>query len=310
MADISISPVNTSRTPMPAVSNNRNINANRTAPGAGQATAAKAADKVREEAQTQRERSAEIRREQLDDVIAVSRDGDTVQATEQSRERLAEEAFGHMEVRSDEASSTDGQVTEEAIAQSAVTAIEGSATQQAIADSTEDRLVNGSRTDEAISESTERAAEGTDRTEQAIEAGNERADQEEAQEEYNQKLASYNGISDMKLEQMYLQGEISKIDYDKEMEAREERKEAENKDDARFGNEITGAEVLKEGGERDLRQIETAFSGEANDNISANDRMEIIETLDAQTANAQADANVVTDATASGEEAIRKVVFS
>ncbi|MBO5551599.1 MAG: hypothetical protein J5966_06545, partial [Lachnospiraceae bacterium] len=202
MADISVSPVNTNRTPMPAVSNPRNVNTFENAAGAGRTEGAGAAGRVREEAQTERERSEELRREQLEDVIAVSRDGDTVQATEQSRERLAEEAFGHMEIRQDQTAT--GEVTEEAIAESAVTAIEGSATQQAIADSTEDRLVNGSLTDEAIRESSERDAEGTGRTEQAIEAGKERADQEEAEEEYNEKLASYNGISDMKLEQMYL----------------------------------------------------------------------------------------------------------
>ena len=308
MADISISPVNTNTSPMPAVTAARSTDAARQTSGVDQAAASRAADRVREEAETQRERSAELRREQLEDVIAVSRDGDTVQATEQSRERLAEESFGHMEIRQEP--TVTGEVTGEAIAESAVTAIEGTAVQQAVADSIQDRLVNGSRTDEAIRESTERTLGGSDRTEQAIEAGNERAEQEEAEEEYNQKLASYNGISDMKLEQMYLQGEISKIDYDKEMASREERREAGNEDDTRFGNEITGAAVLRESGERDLQQIETAFSDESNDNISASDRMEILETLEAQTTNAQADANLVTDANASGEEAVRKIVFS
>ncbi|MBQ8956070.1 MAG: hypothetical protein IJ075_03785 [Lachnospiraceae bacterium] len=304
MADISISPVNTNISPAPAASNTRSANA----AGANRTAGAKAADQAREAAEALRERSAEIRREQLEDVISVSEDGDTVQATDQSRQKLAEEAFGHMEIRQDQTET--GEVTEEAIAESAVIAIEGSETQQAIAESTQDRLVNGSRTEEIIGESVERTLNGTSRTDQAIEAGNERAEQEEAEEEYNEKLASYNGISDMKLEQMYLQGEISKIDYDQEMESREERREAENEDNARFGNEMTGAAVLEESGERDLQQIETAFSGEANDTISTEDRMEIIESLDARTLNAQADANVISDANASGEETIKKVVFS
>ena len=117
----------------------------------------------------------------------------------------------------------------------------------------------------------------------------------------------------MMLEQMYLKGEISKIDYDKEMESREEIREAEGIDNAQFSNEMTGAAVLQESGQRDLQEIETAFSPEANNNLSGEQRMEILETLEAQQAlnfNTQDAANVISDANASGEETIKKVVFS
>lgn len=315
MADISISPINVNTTPAPAVRNNMRNTNGADSLGAGRAdrsAASQAADKAREAAEAQRERSAEIRREQLEDVIAVSKDGDTVQASEKSIERLEEDAFGHMEVRRDQTAADD--ITQEAIAKSEETALEGTETQQAIAESREETLLSNTRTEEAIEASTERTLNGTSRTEEAIEAGNERAEEEEAEEAYEQKLQSFQGISDMKLEQMYLQGEISKIDYDQEMESREEAREAEDQENTQFGNQMAGAAVLQEAGQRDLQQIETAFSGEANNNtISGADRMEIIETLDAQTAqaaNIQPAGNIVTDENASGEELVHKVVFS
>ena len=320
MAGISIEPINVNTTPAPAVRNMRGANAAGAAGGVNQTAATQAADTAKEAAEAQREKSAEVRREQLEDVIAVSKDGDTVQATNESRERLAEDAFGHMEVRQgqetgnqDQDQTITGEVTEEVIAERTQTAIEGSESQQAIAESVNDRLVNGSRSEEAIAESIDRTLNGTSRTEEAVEAGNERAEQEEAEKEYNEKLASYQGISDMMLEQMYLKGEISKIDYDKEMESREEIREAEGIDNAQFSNEMTGAAVLQESGQRDLQEIETAFSPEANDNLSGAQRMEILETLEAQQAqnfNTQDAANVISDANASGEETIKKVVFS
>lgn len=323
MADISISSVNNINTaPAPVIRNNA---AGDTKSSAG----AQAAEKAREAAEAQKERSAEIRREQLEDVIAVSKDGDTVQATDKSLERLAEDSFGHMEVRQDQnqdqtqvqdqnqnqdrIQTQTGEVTEEAINQSTQTAIEGTESQQAIEESIDKARVSTSRTEEAIAQSVDRTVNGESRTEQAIEAGNEKAEEEDAEEEYLEKLSSYQGISDMKLEQMYLQGEISKIDYDQEMESRKEEREAESEENETFENQMTGAAVMMDNGQRDLNQIQTVFSDEANDNISAEDRMEIIETLDAQTAqnfNTQAASNLVTDENASGEESVKKIVFS
>ncbi|MBQ7584027.1 MAG: hypothetical protein IJT24_05395 [Lachnospiraceae bacterium] len=333
MADISISPINNVNTASAPVRNNtvRNINGTGAARGVQPSAGAKAAEQAKEAVEAQKERSAEVRREQLEDVIAVSKDGDTVQATDKSLERLKEDAFGHMEVRKDQTETGEavngqaetganingqteaGEVTGQAMEESAETAAEGTESRQAIQESIEKSRLNGSRTEEAIEDSVERAVNGVSRTEEAIELGNRRAEQEEAEKEYNQKLTSYQGISDMKLEQMYLQGEISKTDYDQEMASREEARETEAEDNARFGNQMAGAAVLQESGQRDLNQIETAFSGEANNTISAADRMEIIETLDTQTAlniNNQASANMVTDENASGEETVKRVVFS
>ena len=248
-------------------------------------------------------------RPELEDVIAVSKDGDTVQASETSKERLEEDAFGHVEVKQD--NTETGVRTEEALEQSAQTAAEGTESQQAIKEAIQNMVVDGTRTEEAIEESTERAVTGTDRTEEAIELGNERAAEEEEEEDYIQEtqtekhedqIATYTGISDMRLEQMYLQGEISQNDYNREMEAREEEREAEQADDGNFSTQMTGAAALEESGERDLDQIENVFSDDANDNIAATDRMQIIQSLDAAAAAMNGDG-------AGGEESAKRVVI-
>ena len=76
---------------------------------------------------------------------------------------------------------------------------------------------------------------------------------------------------------------------------------------------MTGAAVLRESGRRDLNEIETATSEDANDNLTGAQRLEIIETLEsgrAQAVNQQDAANMVTDDNTSGEETIKKIVFS
>lgn len=237
-------------------------------------------------------------REGLENVVSVSKDGDTVQASDQGMEKLEEDAFGRMVVQKDDEASGGYDLGNS-----------GELTKSAIAESAEKTVGSDSRTEEAIKESIEKMSIQPSRTEEAQAAGAEQAEKEEAEEEYNaevnaEKLASFEGVSDMKLEQMYLQGKISKTDYDKEMESREETREAENADDGRFSVRMTGAAALKESGERDLSQIENVFSGEANDNIAPADRMQIIESLDANTT------GTVTEDTAGGEETAKKIVIT
>ena len=310
MADISIAPVgNGGMASANTVNNTRNANALTSIRRTVAAEDPAKADHAKEAQEADK-----ARQDRLKDVISVSEDGDTVQATKDSRDRLAEDAFGRVEVRresdDEEERETTGEVTDQATTESAETAIEGTESKQAIEERNSRILENDTKTEEAIDESVKEQLLGTSRTDFAIEEGNKRAEEEEEEEEYNQKLASYTGISDQKLEQMYLQGEISRMDYDKEMEAREERREAENTGNNQFGNEMTGMAVLEESGKRDLDQIETAFSPEANDNIEAADRMAIIESMDARAQNAVTDQNIVTDANTSGEETIKRVVFS
>jgi hypothetical protein len=237
-------------------------------------------------------------REGLENVVSVSKDGDTVQASDQGMEKLEEDAFGKMVIQNKDEASGGYDFGDS-----------GERTKEAIAESVDKILDNDTKTEEAIAESIEKMAAKPTRTEEAIENGIEQADKEEAEDEYQaevtaQKLSSFEGVSDMRLEQMYLQGEISKTDYDKEMESREETREAENADDGKFSRQMTGAAALKESGDRELNQIETVFSGEANDNIAPADRMQIIESLDSATT------GTVNDSNYSGEETAKKIVIT
>ena len=303
MADIKINPVaerNIIQNPAADVRNAGNAQRSQVAAKKSESVAKAQADKELQKA---------VERPELEDVIAVSKDGDTVQASETSKERLEEDAFGHVEVKQD--NTETGERTEEAIAESAQTAVEGTESQQVIKDAIQNMVVDGTRTEEAIEESTERAVTGTSRTEEAIELGNERAAEEEEEEDYIQEtqtqkhedqITTYTGISDMRLEQMYLQGEISQNDYNREMEAREDEREAEQTNAGNFSTQMTGAAALEESGERDLDQIENVFSDEANDNIAAADRMQIIQSLDAATTAMNGD-------DAGGEEPAKRVVI-
>ncbi|MCR5747827.1 MAG: hypothetical protein K6G03_08970 [Lachnospiraceae bacterium] len=286
---------------------------------------------------TQSEQKNISEKPELEDLIAVSKDGDTVQASETAKERLEEDAFGHVEVKQEALSGNneaaentgisamneteananglsakDGSegVTGQAIAEQTEAAIEGTERQQAIKEAVKDMIVNGSRTEEAIEESNAKSVSGQSRTEEAIELGAKRSEAEEEEEEYiktsetqqhEDMVSTYQGISDMRLEQMRIEGKISQSDYDREMEAREEARKDELEEAGKFSTQMTGAEALEESGERDEAQIQTVFSDEANDNIEAADRMQILQSLDAATA--------VTGDNASGEETARRVVI-
>ena len=55
---------------------------------------------------------------------------------------------------------------------------------------------------------------------------------------YEADITSYIGYSDSELKQMYLEGDISQIDYNREMEARKAREEAEASENDKFNKDI------------------------------------------------------------------------
>lgn len=243
MADIRIDPVNTSPV-YPA------------APNAGNAARAQqnaAADRSQDnKVQTPDDDKTKVSEKELEDVIAVSRDGDTVQASEISKERLEEDAFGKMVVNEEKE---------------------------------EDNRLEEERKEEV--------------KEEAVKEEN----REEAQEKYDtaQNNMTYAGYTDAQLEQMYLKGDISKNDYDKEMEAREERLETEQEEDSANSERMVRLGAMAEDSERDAMELENAFSPDSSDTISGADRMAVIEALDSAT-------GPYTGADDSGEESAKRVI--
>ncbi len=94
-----------------------------------------------------------------------------------------------------------------------------------------------------------------------------------------QTSADFIGISDDRLEQMYLQGEISQYDYNNEMEAREAERENIREDNAMFSNQMNALDMAQRRVENDADSIRKATSEEANDKLSAQVRLDIIEGL-------------------------------
>ncbi len=94
------------------------------------------------------------------------------------------------------------------------------------------------------------------------------------------EIQSYAGYTDQQLEQMYLKGEISKQDYDSEMELRESREaEAveEDEENARLAGKMAATENM---GKQDEIELKKVFSEDASDTFKAGDRAEIIDTLE------------------------------
>ena len=93
-------------------------------------------------------------------------------------------------------------------------------------------------------------------------------------------ITSYASYTDSQLEQMYLQGDISKIDYDLEMESREAAKEERTKDTSEFTNDMT-EDIAKEADmERTAYNIDMLDTGDTSDTIPVEVRMQAMLNLD------------------------------
>lgn len=96
-------------------------------------------------------------------------------------------------------------------------------------------------------------------------------------------ITSYAGYTDTQLKQMYLDGEISKYNYDKEMESRDEEKQniaSSNKDFSKeVMNTVSGMEKVSE----DAEQIQIAFGNNSNQTPDPSTRVEIMSALQSVT---------------------------
>ncbi|MCR5304036.1 MAG: hypothetical protein K6E33_05675, partial [Lachnospiraceae bacterium] len=113
--------------------------------------------------------------------------------------------------------------------------------------------------DRVVIELQEKAEEAR---EKRLEAVKEEMKEQEEKAEENAKSAnvtSFAGLSDSKLEQMYLQGIISRKDYESEIEARKNDKEQFEEDSERISVDITNAVSEEEDGKNTESAIENAF---------------------------------------------------
>ena len=78
---------------------------------------------------------------------------------------------------------------------------------------------------------------------------------------------------------MYLRGEISRQDYESEIEAREEEREQQEQEQGQFSNRMGTIERVGRQAEQNGAAIREAVSDEANDTLTAEQRLDIIEDL-------------------------------
>ena len=216
-----------------------------------------------------------------ENVVSVSEDGDTVQASPESMRELEDEAFGTVIER------TPGNETEEENDQNAVMAEE-----EGRAGRTQENEEEAYDPIEVQQEEARRRAERREeireeemREEIAAEAAQNapvrvEAEDNEREELQASQITSFDGYTDTQLRSLYLSGEITRADYDAEMQNREESR-GEEIEDIQSGNEEFAREMsayagLEQQNEVDRIQVEEAYSPEANDNIRAADRVEMV----------------------------------
>ena len=216
-----------------------------------------------------------------ENIVAVSEDGDTVQASPESLQELEDEAFGTVIER------TPANEEQEENSENAVRAEE-----EQQPDRAEESDENAYDPIEAQREEANRRAERREKLEEearqeeiAAEAAQNapvrvEAENNEREELQSTQITSFDGYTDTQLRSLYLSGEITRADYDAEMQSREETR-GEEIEDVQSGNEEFSRQMsaysgLEQQNATDRIEIEEAYSPEANDNIRAADRVEMI----------------------------------
>ncbi len=227
--------------------------------------------------QKQNEESAK-RREKMQDVIGVSKDGDTAQASKVSKDRLKEEALGKI---------TENLNTSKVIEHNEKSAIDRAS------DSKEEAAKRLSEDKEIAEEAREKAIENRkEYLEELLDS--EQDDSNSVQNSQNQvannannndniqatntssKKVSYEGYSDEQLRAMYLDGSISRYEYDNEMKERASEHFKETKGEKVFREGIVRAIDKDRTVTQKLENIDTVYSDQASETLSEENRMAIL----------------------------------
>ncbi|MBR5116381.1 MAG: hypothetical protein IK096_04880, partial [Lachnospiraceae bacterium] len=206
---------------------------------------------------------------ELDHVIAISKDGDTVQASDEAIRELDEEE-------------KDGRVIGDPANQRQEVE-NGSESRQELL---ELELERSAEIREALIEAAQEEHEA--RREEALEGQPNAvlADEKETIAEEGQ-INSFIGYSDAELERLVLQGDISRTDYNKEMESREAKEEARKEELADFSLDTTRNYAERAREQMREREIETAFSNEVNETLDAGERAQVLQAMQRITAGQQ-----------------------
>ena len=104
---------------------------------------------------------------------------------------------------------------------------------------------------------------------------------EEAEEQTaSTDITSYIGYTDQELKQMYLEGDISQIDYNLEMEAREARREAEASEADTFNKSVADSISKISDIDRTANTVNVLENGETSNTISDELRIQALQNFD------------------------------
>ena len=237
--------------------------------------------------------------ERLEDVVSVSKDGDTVQVTEESNERLEEDAFGKVAVRNENEPSDDrtGTVREETENIETVREVENTRGEdEDTRNETVDRNPTRQRLEEAADQTKPDAAkerleaqkESDARRKEIIkdmvksDDADKRADEindKKEEEQARQNITTYTGYTDEQLQRMVREGQISQNDYNKEMDARKDRTESAIENNNEFARDMAVNIAEEELTTRQGEELRTVFSEDSNDVPDAETRAEVLDKL-------------------------------
>ena len=169
-----------------------------------------------------------------EDVVAVSKDGDTVQAKPESYERLSD---GFVFTKAKENNTEDK--TDEVKASSQ--AAEQKAADEHVRESSEMREERKeARIKEALRESQERASRAKEILQDQIE---DKAADAKASERAAAASVNYSSMSSSDLERMYLEGQISSYAYNQEIDSRRAEAEKAGRDNAELSETAAAAQT-------------------------------------------------------------------
>ncbi len=241
--------------------------------------------------------------EALENVVSVSKDGDTVQVTDESNERLEEDAFGKMAVRSennniaqDDDAAETGTVPNDRteINTEAVNTKDDNRTKEDPADTTKpdpakERLKEAADPNkpDPAKERLQAQRESDERRKEIIKDmvksadDDERADEraQAKEEQQMQNITSFTGYTDQQLQQMVREGQITQNDYDREMEARSEKTQAAIDNNNEFAKDMATNIAEEELTQRQAAELQTVFSEDSADVPDAETRADILDKL-------------------------------
>ena len=229
---------------------------------------------TREEAEARRLEALARREEERENVIARSEDGDTLQVEPENADMI-DEGIGEVTARQQMTPPPLPPEVEE-IEAPEVEPPEIPPVEIAPPPPPPVTVEVETQTAEVTAEATEAEedATGAATAEQTAEAA-----EEEDDAAVQQTSTNFAGISDDRLEQMYLRGEISRYDYETEIESREAEREQLAEDRDAFSERMNELEGVGRKTENGAEAIRDATSERANDTLTAEQRLDIIENL-------------------------------